>query len=68
MVDAGAGIGIVPAASATRYRGVNITCVKLDEPWAVRQLVICVRDLTALPIGAQRLVEHLKEAHLNAPT
>jgi DNA-binding transcriptional LysR family regulator len=68
MVDAGAGIGIVPAASATRYRGVNITCVKLDEPWAVRQLVICVRDLTALPIGAQRLVEHLKEAHLNVPT
>jgi DNA-binding transcriptional LysR family regulator len=64
MVEAEAGIGIVPAASATRCRrSMNIACVKLDEPWAVRQLVICVRELTALPLGAQRLVKHLQEAH-----
>jgi len=64
MVEAQAGIGIVPAASATRCRrGMNIACVTLDEPWAVRQLVICVRELATLPVGAQRLVKHLQEAH-----
>lgn len=60
MVEAGAGIGIVPAVSTARCRrSMNIETVKLDEPWAVRQLVICVRQLSALPIVA-RLVEHLK--------
>ena len=64
MVEAQAGIGIVPAASAMRCRrGMNIACVTLDEPWAVRQLVICVRELATLPVGAQRLVKHLQEAH-----
>ena len=69
MVEAEAGIGIVPAASAARCHGMNIACVTLDEPWAVRQLVICVRELAALPSGARWLVEHLKqEAHPSAPT
>lgn len=62
MVEAGAGIGIVPAASVARCRrGMNIASVKLDETWASRQLVIGVRELTKLPVGAQRLVEHLRQ-------
>lgn len=55
MVAAGVGIGIVPAAVASRNaqpRGLIIR--KLDEAWAERSLVICVRDRTQLP-GAARL-------------
>lgn len=62
MVEAGAGIGIVPEASAMRCRrGMNIEVVKLGDPWATRRLAICARRVSALPIGAQRLIEHLRQ-------
>jgi DNA-binding transcriptional LysR family regulator len=63
MVEAGAGIGIVPETSAARCRrSMNINVVKLDEPWAFRRLTICVRELRTLPAGAQRLVAYLRQA------
>jgi DNA-binding transcriptional LysR family regulator len=63
MVEAGAGIGIVPEASAARCRRrMKIDVVKLSDPWAARKLVICVRQLRTLPIGAQQLVVHLRQA------
>lgn len=61
MVDAGAGIGIVPESSAKRCRGgMKLDIVRLRDPWAERQLVICVRQLKKLPVAAQRLVAHLR--------
>src|SRR5262249_45841636 len=64
MVEAGAGIGIVPEASATRCRrsSMRIEAVRLTDPWASRRLAICVRRLSSLPAGAQRLVAHLRRA------
>jgi DNA-binding transcriptional LysR family regulator len=63
MVEAGAGIGIVPETSASRCRrSMNIKVVNLEEPWAFRSLAICVRELRTLPAGAQRLVAHLRQA------
>jgi DNA-binding transcriptional LysR family regulator len=63
MVETGAGVGIVPAVAAARYRrSMQIDAVKLKDPWAKRRLAICVRQLNALPIGAKRLVEHLRLA------
>lgn len=60
MAEAGVGIGIVPEAAARRCRrSMRIAVVALDEPWAVRKLVLCVRDLRALAVPARRLVEHL---------
>jgi hypothetical protein len=38
----------------------KIDVVGVRDPWARRQLAICVRRLQALPIGARRLVEHLR--------
>ena len=61
MVEASAGIGIVPEASAARCRpGMRIEVVRLSDPWASRRLAICVRHLSSLPAGAQRLVAHLR--------
>ncbi|MCD2514113.1 LysR family transcriptional regulator [Comamonas endophytica] len=60
MVAAGLGVGILPRQSAALYAGtLGITAVRLDEPWAQRQLVLCLRSLEALPPVARALVEHL---------
>lgn len=63
MVETGAGIGIVPSVAAARYRhSMKIGVAKLNDPWARRELAICVRRLDALPPAARRLVEHLRHA------
>jgi DNA-binding transcriptional LysR family regulator len=63
MVETGVGIGIVPEAAAKRCRrSMRIDVTRLGDDWATRRLAICVRRLKALPVGAQRLVEHLRQA------
>lgn len=62
MVETGLGIGIMPRAVAQPYRRtLGIAVLTLDEPWARRQLKICVRSMAALPVAAQLLVEHLRQ-------
>jgi len=39
-----------------------IRAVRLTDPWTLRNLTICVRKLDALPLHAQRLVEHLRSS------
>ena len=63
MAEAGVGIGIVPEVAARRCRrSMRIAAVALNEPWAIRKLVLCVRDMRALALPARRLVEHLRRA------
>ncbi|WGS51571.1 LysR family transcriptional regulator [Paraburkholderia sp. D15] len=60
MVEQGAGIGIVSAAAARRYRGTPGICtIDLADPWATRQLLICMRDLETMPRAEKALVQHL---------
>lgn len=62
MVEAGLGIGIVPKGAAKPYfKGLRIRSIILDEPWANRDLKLCVRSLDALPAAAKLLVEHLRK-------
>jgi DNA-binding transcriptional LysR family regulator len=69
MVEAGVGIGIVPEVAARRCRrSMRIAIISLAEAWAIRRLVLCVRQMRALAIPARRLVEHLgREAALGGP-
>lgn len=61
MVEAGLGIGIVPKGAAKPYfKGLRIRSITLDEPWANRELKLCVRSLEALPAAARLLVAHLQ--------
>lgn len=61
MVEAGLGIGIVPQGAAKPYlKGLRIRPVALDEPWARRELKICVRSYDALHAAAKLLVDHLR--------
>jgi DNA-binding transcriptional LysR family regulator len=60
MVAAGLGVGVLPRLSARLYlSALNVRAVTLDEPWARRQLVVCVRSLDALSPAARSLVDHL---------
>jgi hypothetical protein len=36
--------------------------VALTDPWAVRELTICIRKFAELPPYARQLVEHLRKA------
>ena len=55
------GIGIVPQTTAQRVaRTMAIAVVPLTDPWAVRELTICVRNMKELPLYARQLVEHLR--------
>ncbi len=61
MVAAGLGIGVIPRKSAQLYlHSLKIRCVTLDEPWAARQLVVCVRSYEALSPVAKLLVDHIR--------
>lgn len=61
MVEGGTGIGVVPEAAARRFcRMMDIRMIQLDDAWALRKLMICVRSLEHLPRHARRLVDHLR--------
>jgi DNA-binding transcriptional LysR family regulator len=60
MVEQGAGLGIVPATAARRYRGTSgIRVIGLADSWATRQLLICMRDLNGMTRTEKALVRHL---------
>src|SRR5882672_11444636 len=61
MVECNVAIGIVPETTARRVqRTMAIAIVELTDPWAVRDLTICIRSLSELPPYARQLVEHLR--------
>ncbi|MGF6772193.1 DNA-binding transcriptional LysR family regulator [Paraburkholderia sp. GAS199] len=60
MVEQGAGIAIVPATAAKRYRGtLGLRTIELTDAWATRQLLLCMRDRHALRRPEKALVRHL---------
>jgi DNA-binding transcriptional LysR family regulator len=61
LVECNVGIGIVPETTARRVaRTMAIVAVELTDPWASRELRICLRSLDELPPFARQLVEHLR--------
>ena len=61
LVECRVGIGIVPETTARRVaKTMAIAVVLLADPWAVRELTICVRNIKELPLYARQLVEHLR--------
>jgi DNA-binding transcriptional LysR family regulator len=63
MVWRNMGIAILPAKAIRREtRSIKVKSVLLDEPWAKRQMHICVRDRELLPVSARLLLDHLIES------
>lgn len=60
MIEANAGIGILPESAARRHaRTMSIRIIQLSDDWAIRKLCICVRSMQLLPGFARELVELL---------
>jgi DNA-binding transcriptional LysR family regulator len=60
MIEANVGIGILPESAAQRHaRSLDLKILRLNDEWAMRRLIICVRNLDALPGFARELVELL---------
>jgi len=61
LVECKVGIGIVPETTARRVqKTMAIAVVPLTDPWAVRELTLCIRKFGELPLYARQLVEHLR--------
>ena len=61
LVECNVGIGIVPETTARRVSAsMGIATVALSDPWAARELKICIRNLKELPPYARQLVAHLR--------
>ena len=63
LVERNVGVGIVPETTARwAAQTMAIKALELTDPWALRDLTICVRDYKALPPYARQLVDHMREA------
>ena len=63
LAERNVAVGIVPHTTArAALKSMAINVIELTDPWAVRELTICVRDLEALPPYARQLVEHMRRA------
>lgn len=66
MVEAGAGIAIVPQASYDRLKGrQEIGACQLLDPWAVRTFQLCAQDFDGLSTFAREFADSLIERHRN---
>jgi DNA-binding transcriptional LysR family regulator len=61
MVEAGIGLAIIPEMAARRCRkAAAIRVARLADPWALRELNVCVRRSCDLATPARLLLEHLR--------
>jgi DNA-binding transcriptional LysR family regulator len=63
MVSAGVGIGLVPRSAVTA--GAQLAVIELEEPWAQRDLKVCVRKRELLSGFAAALVDCLTGSDTN---
>lgn len=63
MVGQGIGIGVVPRAAALRCgRAARIQRVALSDPWASRDLMLCVRSADELPVYVKEMMRFLLDS------
>ncbi len=63
LVEAGAGVGIIPKSSALRHQQtMHLKVVHLTDAWAPRQVKIVSARQSPLPRLASALLEHLAQA------
>lgn len=60
VISAGLAIGVLPRHVAKASAAMlNLSAVTLDEVWATRKFVLCIRDRGSLTPAARSLLEHL---------
>ena len=62
MVAAGLGIGVIPRGATAPWTDASgLVAIPLQDAWAQRQLLLCVRAQDRLHPAAQLLLEHLRD-------
>jgi DNA-binding transcriptional LysR family regulator len=60
MIEAQVGIGVLPELAAQRQaKSARIRIIQLLDEWANRELRICVRQVSQLPVFARTLIDHM---------
>ena len=55
------GVAVIPDTAAQRCKeSMDIRVVRLTDPWASRELVICLRRLAEEPLHVRELVDMLR--------
>lgn len=63
MVAENLGVAILPQAILSSYMSfLRLACVKIEESWATRTLVIATRDYDSLSYAARALVDQLRDS------
>ncbi|SAH93938.1 LysR family transcriptional regulator [Bordetella ansorpii] len=63
MVEAGAGIAVVPRACVARYsRFDKLRVIRLEDSWAMRDRLLCRQRGRDLPRFAESFIEHVQRA------
>ncbi|NUZ08879.1 LysR family transcriptional regulator [Piscinibacter koreensis] len=62
LVAASVGVGVMPERAAERSSGQAVRVVPLSDPWAERQLLICLNEEARRFPGVQALIESLCSA------
>ncbi|RZL95248.1 MAG: LysR family transcriptional regulator, partial [Variovorax sp.] len=61
MVEAGLGIGLLPFQAAKALgESMNLVVRALSEPWAERQMLLCVKKDRPPSLSLTLLLEHLR--------
>lgn len=61
LVAHGIGIAVVPATIADNYAATDkLQRIPLTDAWATRELLLCVRDINALPAYVNLLLDHFR--------
>jgi DNA-binding transcriptional LysR family regulator len=64
MVQAGLGIGILPEQVAMDFHeGLGLAVRALKDPWALRQMLVCIKQGQTVGASLQRLLDTLCPAN-----
>lgn len=61
LVENDVGIAIIPETAARRCtETMDLRVVALSDHWAIRELLLCVRDFPSQPLHVRELIDHIK--------
>lgn len=59
-VAAGVGVAVLPEVAVRRWQSLHpVAAIPLSDPWANRELLLCVQNTSTLSAPCQALVDHL---------
>ena len=68
MVSLGLGVAILPATASIPFiKTLGISVVELDESWARRPLMLCIRNMSQLSVAGRNLMSYFMDETRRLP-